>query len=77
MGQVVNLCLNKDGLGYDVFNVGNDNNSVDIKNNDIIKKYYNNVKIKEKLEDYESLFSNKKIKSILGFKEEHNWKKYV
>ena len=71
------LCLNKDGLGYDVFNVGNDNNSVDIKNNDIIKKYYNNVKIKEKLEDYESLLSNKKIKSILGFKEEHNWKKYV
>ena len=36
-----------------------------------------NVKIKEKLADYEALFSNKKIKNILGFKEEHNWKKYV
>ena len=77
LGQVVNLCLSKDGLGYDVFNVGNDNNSVNIKNKDIIEKYYKNVKIKEQLEDYEALFSNKKIKNILGFKEEHNWKKYV
>ena len=77
LGQVVNLCLSKDGLGYDVFNVGNNNNSVDIKNKDIIEKYYKNVKIKEKLADYEALFSNKKIKNILGFKEEHNWKKYV
>ena len=77
LGQVVNLCLSKDGLGYDVFNVGNNNNSVDIKNKDIIEKYFKNVKIKEKLADYEALFSNKKIKNILGFKEEHNWKKYV
>ena len=77
LGQVVNLCLSKDGLGYDVFNVGNDNNSVNIKNKDIIEKYYKNVKIKEKLADDEALFSNKKIKNILGFKEEHNWKKYV
>ena len=77
LGQVVNLCLSKDGLGYDVFNVGNNNNSVDIKNKDIIEKYYKNVKIKEKLADYEALFSNKKIKNILGFKEDHNWKKYV
>ena len=65
------------GLVMMFFNVGNNNNSVDIKNKDIIEKYYKNVKIKEKLADYEALFSNKKIKNILGFKEEHNWKKYV
>ena len=39
LGQVVDLCLNKDGLGYDVFNVGNDNNSVDISNKEIIKRF--------------------------------------
>jgi hypothetical protein len=30
--------------------------------------------------DYEgnkSLFSNRKIREVLGFKEEHNWRKYV
>ena len=77
LGQVVDLCLNKDGLGYDVFNVGNDNNSVDISNKEIIKRFYKNVELKKNINDYEALFSNKKIKKILGFKEEHNWKKYI
>ena len=77
LGQVVDLCLNKDGLGYDVFNVGNDNNSVDISNKEIIKRFYKNVELKKNIDDYEALFSNKKIKKVLGFKEEHNWKKYI
>lgn len=77
LGQVVDLCLNKDGLGYDIFNVGNDNNSVDISNKEIIKRFYKNVELKKNIDDYEALFSNKKIKKVLGFKEEHNWKKYI
>ena len=77
LGQVVDLCLNKDGLGYEVFNVGNDNNSVNISNDEIINRFYKNIKIKKELNDDEALFSNQKIKDILGFKEQHNWKKYL
>ena len=77
LGQVIDLCLNKDGLGYEVFNVGNDNNSVNISNNEIINRFYKNIKIKKELNDDEALFSNKKIKDVLGFKEQHNWKKYL
>ena len=77
LGQVVELCLNKDGLGYEVFNVGNDNNSVNISNDEIISRFYKNIKIKKELNDDEALFSNKKIKDVLGFKEQHNWKKYL
>ena len=77
LGQVVDLCLNKDGLGYEVFNVGNNNNSVNISNNEIINRFYKNIKIKKELNDDEPLFSNQKIKDVLGFKEQHNWKKYL
>ena len=77
LGQVVDLCLKKDGLGYEVFNVGNDNNSVNLSNNEIINRFYKNTKIKKELNDDEALFSNQKIKEILGFKEQHNWKKYL
>ena len=73
----IELCLNKDGLGYEVFNVGNDNNSVNISNDEIISRFYKNIKIKKELNDDEALFSNKKIKDVLGFKEQHNWKKYL
>ena len=77
LGQVVDLCLKKDGLGYEVFNVGNDNNSVNISNDEIINRFYKNIKIKKELNDHEALFSNQKIKDVLGFKEQHNWKKYL
>ena len=60
-----------------MFNVGNDNNSVNISNDEIISRFYKNIKIKKELNDDEALFSNKKIKDFLGFKEPHNWKKYL
>ena len=60
-----------------MFNVGNDNNSVNISNDKIINRFYKNIKIKKELSDDEALFSNKKIKDVLGFKEQHNWKKYL
>ena len=60
-----------------MFNVGNDNNSVNISNDEIINRFYKNIKIKKELSDDEALFSNQKIKDILGFKEQHNWKKYL
>ena len=60
-----------------MFNVGNDNNSVNISNDEIINRFYKNIKIKKELNDHEALFSNQKIKDILGFKEQHNWKKYL
>ena len=44
---------------------------------EIINRFYKNIKIKKELNDDEALFSNQKIKDVLGFKEQHNWKKYL
>lgn len=77
LGQIVNRCLDKDGLGFQIFNAGNDTNSVDIPSADLIERYYPGVPLTRTLGEYESLFSNRKIREVLGFVEEHNWRKYV
>ncbi|MEP4768124.1 MAG: NAD(P)-dependent oxidoreductase [Roseibium sp.] len=77
LGQIVDRCLEKDGLGYQVFNAGNDTNSVDIPNSEILKRFFPNVPLVRELGDHEALFSNRKIREVLGFREEHNWRKYV
>jgi nucleoside-diphosphate-sugar epimerase len=77
LGQIVDLCLQKDGLGYQVFNAGNDHNGAIQPNSELIKKFFPNVPITRELDENEALFSNRKIKEVLGFKEKHNWRKYV
>ena len=74
LAQAVELCIEKNELGYEVFNVSNDNNSVNLKNSEIIKRFYENLKIYDDLEEHECLFSNKKIRNMLGFKPNYNWK---
>jgi nucleoside-diphosphate-sugar epimerase len=77
LGQAVELCIEKDDLGFEMFNVSNDTNSVDMKNQDIIKRFYPGVKLKRKLDEYECLYSNRKIKNILGFSPTYDWKKLI
>ena len=77
LGQIVDLCLQKDGLGYQVFNAGNDHNGVIIPSKELAEKFFPGVPITRELEEHEALFSNKKIREVLGFKEQHNWRKYV
>lgn len=77
LGQIVDLCLSKDGLGFQIFNAGNDTNSVDIPNRRILEQFFPNVAVTRELGEHEALFSNRKIREVLGFVEEHNWRKYV
>ncbi len=77
LGQIVDLCLQKDGLGYQVFNAGNDHNGAIIPSKELAERFFPGVPINRDLDEHEALFSNRKIKEILGFKEEHNWRKYV
>jgi nucleoside-diphosphate-sugar epimerase len=77
LGQIVDLCIQKDGLGFQVFNAGNDHNGAILTNKELIERFFPNVPISRELEEHEALFSNRKIREILGFKEEHNWKNYV
>ncbi|WP_370539338.1 NAD-dependent epimerase/dehydratase family protein [Algoriphagus sp. AK58] len=77
LGQIVDLCLQKDGLGYQVFNAGNDHNGAIIPSRELAERFFPGVPLTRELEEHEALFSNRKIREVLGFKEQHNWRKYV
>ena len=77
LAQAIELCIKKDGLGYEVFNVTHDINSVSLTTEEIIKQFFPNVKIRREMKKYESILSSKKIRDVLGFKPIHDWKKYL
>ena len=77
LGQIVDLCLQKDGLGYQVFNAGNDHNGALLPSQALAERFFPGVPLSRELGEHEALFSNRKIREVLGFSEQHNWRKYV
>ena len=77
LGQIVHLCVEKDGLGFQVFNAVNDTVSANTPSRQLAAKHYPNVPFTRDIGEYESLLSNRKIREVLGFKEEHDWRRYV
>lgn len=77
LGQIVDRCLETDGLGFQVFNAGNDTNGMNIPTAELIARYFPGVPVTRPLGENEALFSNRKIREVLGFREEHDWRQYV
>jgi nucleoside-diphosphate-sugar epimerase len=77
LGQIAKLAIEKDGLGYQVFNAANNDSSADLPTKELLKRFYPKVPLTREMGEYESLFSNKKLREVLGFKEEHPWRKNV
>ncbi|QRV24284.1 NAD-dependent epimerase/dehydratase family protein [Marinomonas foliarum] len=77
LGQIVDLCLQKDGLGFQVFNAGNDHNGAIIPTKELAERFFSGVPFTREMGEHEALFSNRKIRDVLGFKERHNWRDYV
>lgn len=71
LGQIVHRCLEVDGLGYQVFNAANDGNSVDLPAAEIAERFYPGVPLDHPLGRDEGLYSNRKAREVLGFREEH------
>ncbi len=74
LGQIVHLCLEKDGLGYQVFNATNDTVTADLPTAELLAKYAPGSPLKRPLVGDEAPLSNRKIREVLGFKEQHNWR---
>ena len=77
LGQIVKLCIEKDGLGFQVFNAANDTVSADTPSRDLAARFYPNVPFTREIGEFEGLLSNRKIRDVLGFREDHDWRKYV
>src|SRR6204780_2383092 len=77
LGEIVHLCLQKHGLGFQVFNAVNDTITADQPTAAFLARACPNVKITREMGEYEAPLSNRKAREVLGFKEAHNWRNYV
>ncbi|KAE8858747.1 hypothetical protein PTNB73_08227 [Pyrenophora teres f. teres] len=76
LGQICDLCVQRDGLGFQVFNATNDTITATFPTKQFLEQYAPNTPVTREMGEWEAPLSNRKIKEVLGFKEEHNWRKY-
>lgn len=74
LGHMVECCLRADGLGYQVFNVANDDSSVALPSAEVAARYYQGVEMRGEMGEYETFYSNAKAKRMLGFAPKHGWR---
>ncbi|MCF1432868.1 NAD-dependent epimerase/dehydratase family protein [Agrobacterium vitis] len=77
LGEIVHLCIEKDGLGFQVFNAVNDTITADLPTREFLAKYCPDTPVLREMGENEAPISNRKAREVLGFKEEHPWRKYV
>ena len=77
LGHMVDCCLKADGLGYQVFNVSNDDHSVNLTSAELIGRYYDGVTVAQPLGERETFYSNAKAKRLVGFAPKHHWSLYL
>jgi nucleoside-diphosphate-sugar epimerase len=77
LGQICDLAIKKSGLGFQIFNATNDTITVKGTTREFLAKYCPQTKITRELGEYEAPLSNRKIRQILGYKDVHDWRKYV
>ncbi|KAK5730466.1 hypothetical protein LTR15_000403 [Elasticomyces elasticus] len=76
LGQICDLMIQKSGIGYQIFNCTNDTITTKEPTKEFLQKYEPNTPITREMGEFEGPLSNKKIRDVLGFKEEHDWRKY-
>ena len=74
LGHMVECCLRTDGLGYEVFNVSNDDTSVGITSAEVYERFYDGVELRRELGEYETFYANDKAKRLVGFAPRHSWR---
>jgi nucleoside-diphosphate-sugar epimerase len=74
LGHMVDCCLKTDGLGYEVFNVANDDSSVGMPSDQVIAQFYSGVEVRGEMGVYETFYANKKAKEMVGFAPKHGWR---
>lgn len=77
LAQMVERCLAVDGLGYQVFNVSNDDSSVGLPSADVATRFYAGVAQRRPMAAYETFYDNTKAKRMVGFAPRHGWRDIV
>jgi nucleoside-diphosphate-sugar epimerase len=73
LGHMIDCCLKTDGLGYEVFNVSNNDHSVGATTHALIDRFYQGVPVAD-MGEYETFYSNAKAKKLVGYQPKHSWR---
>ena len=74
LGHMVDCCLRTDGLGYEIFNVSNDDTSVGIPSDEVYACFYAGVVCRCARGCHETFYANDKAKRLVGFAPRHSWR---
>ncbi len=74
LGQMVQRCLQVDGLGYEVFNVANADMSVAATTSEVIERFYDGVEVRREMGRDETFYAIDKAREMVGFDPQHSWR---
>jgi nucleoside-diphosphate-sugar epimerase len=74
LGQLVQRCLEVDGLGYEVFNVANADMSVAATTDEVRGRFYDGVELRRPMGRNETFYSIDKARDLLGYSPQHSWR---
>ena len=74
LGQMVQRCLEVDGLGYEVFNVANADMSVSVTTDEVRRRFYDGVELRREMGRDETFYSVDKARRLLGYDPRHSWR---
>jgi nucleoside-diphosphate-sugar epimerase len=77
LGQIVHLCIENDGLGFQVFNATNDEIIADQPTAEFLAEHAPNTPLTREMGKFEAPLSNRKAREQLGFRQEHSWRDYA
>jgi nucleoside-diphosphate-sugar epimerase len=77
LGEIVRLCLEKDGLGFQVFNATNDTITLNEPTAKALARLCPNTPVTRTMGEFEAPLSNRKIREVLGFRQAHDWRKHA
>ncbi|GAB3887592.1 NAD-dependent epimerase/dehydratase family protein [Terrabacter terrigena] len=77
LGQMVQRCLEVDGLGYEVFNVANADMSVAATTDEVRERFYDGVEVRRRMGRNETFYSIDKARDLLGYSPQHSWRDVV
>ncbi|KRF46313.1 dehydratase [Terrabacter sp. Soil811] len=74
LGQMVQRCLEVDGLGFEVFNVANADMSVAATTDEVRERFYDGVELRRPMGRNETFYSIDKARDLLGYSPQHSWR---
>ncbi|RAR60949.1 MULTISPECIES: NAD(P)-dependent oxidoreductase [Halomonadaceae] len=74
LGQMVDCCLKTDGLGYQVFNVANNDMSVGLTTAQVIERFYSDVPVRREMGEFETFYCIEKARRLVGFAPRYSWR---